>query len=93
MKPPDAYVDLDGREIALGVLDAEERRLVDRLRRRAKTHPDWSDFGNYWTRAVAEFHDVRGVSRRQSSRTVPFRIAQDLSGRLGIAAGLIRPDD
>ena len=27
------------------------------------------------------------------SRTIPWRIAQDLSSRLGLAAGLVRPDD
>jgi hypothetical protein len=44
-------------------------------------------------REVGAFYDARGVSRRVSSGSVPVRIAQDLSSRLGIAAGLVRPDD
>jgi hypothetical protein len=93
VKPNEVYVDLDGHEIALAGLDAEERKLVERLRRRARSHPDWTDFDNYWTREVGAFYDGRAVPRRLSRPSVPFRIAQDLSGRLGIAAGMMRPDD
>jgi hypothetical protein len=93
MRRRNVYVDLDGHEIALAGLDAGERRLVARLCRRAQTHPEWTDFENYWMRQVGAFYDARGVSRRVSRESVPFRIAQDLSSRLGLAAGLIRPDD
>jgi hypothetical protein len=93
MKPADVYVDLKGREISLTELDKEERALLARLRRRARTQPDWTDFRNYWTREVAAFYDARGLSRRQSRETVVYRIAQDLSSRLGIAAGLVRAPD
>jgi hypothetical protein len=93
MKRADVYVDLDGHEIALAGLDGEERRLVARLRRRARTHPDWTDFDNYWTHEVGTFYDAHGVPRRVSRNSVPFRIAQDLSSRLGIAAGLVRLGD
>jgi hypothetical protein len=93
MKRTDVYVDLDGHEISLAGLDAEERRLVARLRRRARTHPDWTDFDNYWTREVGTFYDARGVPRRVSRESVPVRIAQDLSARLGVAAGLVRLGD
>jgi hypothetical protein len=93
MKRTDVYVDLDGHEIALAGLDAEERRLVARLRRRARTHTDWTDFDNYWTREVGTFYDVRRVPRRLSRDSVPVRIAQDLSARLGTAAGLVRLGD
>src|ERR1700736_2092796 len=90
MKTPDVYVDLKGREIALSGLDAEERRLLARLRRRARTQPSWIDFGNYWARAVAAFYDARGLPRTQSRQTPVYRVAQDLCSRLGIAAGLVR---
>jgi hypothetical protein len=93
MRRHDVYVDLDGHEIALAGLDAGERRLVARLRRRAQTHPDWTDFDNYWTRQLRAFYDPLGASRRVVRESAPFRIALDLSGRLGIAAGLVRPDD
>jgi len=93
MKGFEIYLDLDGRKFPLGMLDAAERRLVARLRRRARTHPDWCDFDNYWMPAVAAFYDARGLSRKKSRRTAVYQIAQDLSSRLGIAAGLIRSLD
>jgi hypothetical protein len=93
MKANDTYVDLDGNVILLAELDAEERRLVAALRRRARTNPDWDAFDNYWTRVVPEFYRARGVGRKAILRKPVYRIAQDLSSRLGIAAGLIRPDD
>jgi hypothetical protein len=77
----------------LAELDADERRLVARLRRRARANPDWDAFDNYWMRTVADFYDARGLSRRQSRHTAAFRIAEDLSSRLGIAQGVIEPDD
>ncbi len=93
MKPADVYVDLQGREISLTGLDEEERKLIGRLRRRARVHPDWIDFRNYWTREVAAFYDARKVPRPQSRQTAAYRVAQDLGSRLGIEAGLIRPPD
>lgn len=87
------YVDLKGRAIPLTQLDADERRLVRHLQDRARRHPDWGMFDHYWMKTLAAFYDARGLSRRQSSRTAAFRIAQDLSGRLAIAAGMARPPD
>ena len=87
------YVDLMGNQIPLGGLDDEELDLVRALKRRAETHPDWIDFDNYWVGAVADLYNGRGVPRTQSSRTPVFRIAQDLSGRLAIAAGWARAPD
>jgi hypothetical protein len=86
-------VDLDGREICLEHLDASERALLARLRRRARTNPDWDAFDNYWTRTVPGFYKARGLARKAVPRTTLWRIAQDLSSRLGLAAGLVRPDD
>jgi hypothetical protein len=93
VKKNEIYVDLDDNNISLARLDAEERRLVSRLRRRAQTHPDWCDFDTYWMRTVAEFYDARGIRRSQSVKAVPFQIAQDLSSRLAVASGLARPSD
>jgi hypothetical protein len=93
MKTAEVYVDLDGHRIALTALDAEERRLVARLRRRARANPDWNAFDNYWTVAVPAFYQAQGLARRAVPRTLVWRIAQDLSSRLGIAQGFIRPAD
>ncbi len=93
MKAVSVYFDLDGMAIPLGGLDAEERRLLGRLERRFRTHPDWCAFDNYWFPAVAEFYDARGLDRSQTIKTPIYQIAQDFSGRLGIAQGLVRPAD
>jgi len=93
MKAVSAYIDLDGMAISLDGLDADERRLLGRLERRARTHPDWCAFDNYWMPAVAEFYDARGLGRPQTIKTPLYQIAQDLSARIGIAQGLVRPPD
>lgn len=93
MTRANVYVDLDGHEICLGHLDAEERKLLAGLRRRARTKPDWDAFDNYWTAAVPALYKSRGLPLKAVPGTILWRIAQDLSSRLGLAAGLIQPDD
>src|SRR5947209_6871169 len=93
MKGLRVYLDLDGKAISLDGLDAEERRLLDRLERRARAQPDWCVFDNYWLPAVTQFYEARGLSRAQIIKTPIYQISQDLSGHLGIAQGLIRPAD
>jgi hypothetical protein len=93
MRQPSVYVDLDGREICLGHLDAGERKLLARLYRRARTAPDWDAFDNYAFRAVGEFHDARGVPRTVSREGVLFRVALDLSSRIAVGSGLARAGD
>jgi hypothetical protein len=46
MQRTNRYVDLDGRQICLEHLDGEERKLLERIRRRARTHRGWADFRN-----------------------------------------------
>ena len=93
MRRSDRYLDLDGNELCLHSLDAEERKLLGRIRRRSRTNPDWNAFDNYWTIAVPAFYQAQGLSRKDVPRTLVWRIAQDLSSRLGMAAGMVRPDD
>jgi hypothetical protein len=93
MPQASSYVELDGHEICLRHLDEEERKLLARIIRRARLHPDWDRFDNYWTRAVGEFYDARGVPRKVSRKGVLFRVAQDLSSRVAVEAGLARVGD
>jgi hypothetical protein len=93
MSRTNIYVDLDGNEISLEHLDAEERRLLAGLRRRARTHPDWDAFDNYWTVAIPAFYEARGLARKAVPRTLLWRIAGDLSGRMAVSAGLARLGD
>jgi hypothetical protein len=93
--PPndDVYVDLKGRALSLAKLSGEERQLVAELRKRASAGQDWNAFDTFWLRAVADFYDAQGLSRQESRQTIVYRIAQDLSARLAVAAGLARPPD
>ena len=87
------YIDLKGCELSLSDLDAEERKFVAELQARYEKSPDWNEFENYWTNAVAEFYGSRGLTRRESRQKAVYRIAQDLGNRLAIAAGLARAPD
>ena len=93
MRRPSVYVDLDGREICLEHLGADERKLLARLRQRARNNPDWDAFDNYWTAAVPALYEARGLARKAVPQTILWRIAQDLSGRIALAAGLARNGD
>src|SRR5688572_25729557 len=93
MSPNHTYITIKGEQLDLSGLDADERRLVERIRQYAKAHPDWNAFDNYWLAEVAAFYDARGLLRPVSRKTVPFRIAQDLSNRIAVAAGLARLSD
>jgi hypothetical protein len=87
------YIDLKGQAFSLADLDADERRLVTRLRKQADQNPDWHSFTNLWFNAVAKFYDARGLSRKESRQTAVYQIAQDLGNRLAIASGLARKPD
>ncbi len=93
MRQDDVYVDLNGNTIYLTHLDADERKFLARIRRRARTNPDWDAFDNYWTVAVPSFYEPRGLPRKAVPRTTLWRIAQDLSGRIAVAAGIARLGD
>ncbi|HYV36840.1 MAG TPA: hypothetical protein VE988_14120 [Gemmataceae bacterium] len=87
------YIDLKGLAHSLTDLDPDERRLIAQLRKQAVQNPDWNTFTNSWFNTVAKFYDARGLSRKESRRTVVYQIAQDLGNRLAIAAGLARQHD
>jgi hypothetical protein len=93
MPRANVYVELDGNEICLLHLDDDEQKLVARIHRRARTNPDRTAFDNYWTVAVGAFYEARGLPRKAVPHTIPWRVAQDLSGRLGVTAGLVRLGD
>ena len=93
MSQADRYVDLYGGEIPLASLDAEERKLVGTLKRRAAAEPPWHEFGNFYVKVVGDFYQARGMTRTRITRTPVWRIAQDLDGRLGIAQGIARVAD
>lgn len=93
MSQADRYIDLDGNEISLESLDADERKLVTTLRSRAATEPAWHEFGNFWMKRVGDFYKARGMSRKRITATPVWRIAEDLDGRLAVAQGVARVPD
>jgi hypothetical protein len=87
------YTTLGGEKIALSDLDDEERLLVSVLKRRAEASQDQNDFDNFWMKFVSEFYLARGLTHRQIQQTKPYKIARDLSQRVGIRLGVARPPD
>ena len=89
----EVYTDLKGRAIVLADLDAEERQMVEELKTYAAAHPDWNEYGNYWIPKVHALYAARGLSRKEVIGTDLWRIAQDIGGRIAVAAGLARAPD
>jgi len=89
----DTYTDYRGDVWSLADLDDEERKLVQTLKRRAAATSDWCEFSNFWSKAVGKFYDARRLSRAKTVNTLPYRIAQDLSSRIGLASGMMRLRD
>ena len=87
------YSTLRGEQVYLRNLDDEERELLDEIQQRAAEKPDWNDFENYWTKAVAQLYDTRGVPRAESVKSPLYRVSQDLGNRIGIESGLMRMPD
>lgn len=93
MKATEVYVDLKGRRYTTADLDANERKLIDELQVRARKHPDWNDYSNYWMLRVTEFYAKQSLSKRQIRETALYRIAQDIGSRLAVNAGQARLPD
>jgi hypothetical protein len=89
------YRDLDGNEIDLSHLDAEEESLVDEIRKFANSHQDWlsAEYSNFWPRRVLAFYEPRGLTRRQMIQTSVYQVAQDIESRMQVAAGEARLSD
>jgi hypothetical protein len=87
------YRDLDGHQYWLAGLDADENKLLGKIRKRFETKPDWDDFDNYWVKAVVKLYEARGLSGRAITQAPVYMIAQDLSMRIALAAGLTQLDD
>jgi hypothetical protein len=90
MKTADTYTDLDGNDLSLARLDRAERRLVERLRRRAESDQFWIDFRDYGHKAIARFYAARGYTAKKAERTAAFNIFVDLSVRVAMARGYVR---
>ena len=89
------YKDLRGESIDASHLDDAERELVAELIQYSEQHPDprTTNYWNFYVKRVGKFYERRGLKRQETTETVVWRIAQDINGRLMIAAGLARAGD
>lgn len=90
MSHPEPYTDIRGTAIPLCELDVDELALVKHLCDFVASSPTWNEFGNFYMPTVGNFYAARGLSRRETTETVPWRIAQDLYARIGLAEGQVR---
>ena len=90
MKANQTYTTLRKQAIDLNELDSGEKQLVDELIAHQASASQWTDFANYYMLAVGNFYLARGLTRRQITELPVWKIAQDLNGRLMIAAGEAR---
>jgi len=89
-----SYFTLRGRVIDLSLLDAEERAAVTDLIAKQRSVTEMTEYSNYYMPALSSLYLPRGLTHRQITETVVWKIAQDLDGRLMVAADMARaPDD
>jgi hypothetical protein len=96
MNEKTAYVTIKGSDVDLSGLDAEEMRLVERLRQQAEARADWNAFDNFWMAEVAAFYDARLHSGADDSdgpvaNQQPARVV--VGHGLGLGAAAVRPRD
>ena len=93
ISPDDTYLDRHGHAYFLKELDDPQRELIRGIRAFAGKQPDWAEFENWWQLEVHVFYEKRGLSRREITHTTAWRIAQDLSSRIGLKEGWMRGSD
>jgi hypothetical protein len=86
---------LNRDSLDLSSLDEQERALVHELIAFADEHPDalTAEYRNFYVHRVGDFYEARGLSRKETTQTLVWRIAQDINGRLLVAAGLAKDSD
>jgi hypothetical protein len=89
------YIGRRGDTVDLATLDRDERELVAELLRYADAHPDarTAEYWNFYIKRVGSFYESRGLSRSETTKTLVWQIAQDINGRLLVAAGLAKDSD
>jgi hypothetical protein len=89
------YRDLRGNTLDVSMLDRDERALVTELLDFAEVHPDarTAEYWNFYVKRVGEFYEKRGLTRKETTKTLVWSIAQDINGRLMIASGTARRGD
>jgi hypothetical protein len=84
------YTTVRGQIFGVAGLEADERDLIARLQAEADARPEWSQFQNFSLAEVGKFYSDKGLTRREITETIGWRIGQDLGSRLGISQGVMR---
>src|SRR3954447_20810535 len=87
------YETLFGETLSLKNLPPNESEFVDEIVRLFETRPEWDAFANHWHSRIDKLYARCGLDRRQITQTIPYLLAQDLSGRLMIDQGAARASD
>jgi hypothetical protein len=89
------FTDRQGDSIDLSTLDRDEQGLVAELLRFAEVHADarTAEYWNFYPQRVGDFYAARGLTRSETTKTLVWRIAQDINGRLLVAAGLAKESE
>jgi hypothetical protein len=79
--------------LSLQGLGAEERRVLARLQRRARTHRNWTDYENCWMRQAAVFMTPGASHGRSRGRAPCTALLTTCAAVWGIPLGLVRACD
>lgn len=84
-----AYTTLEGKQLSLAKLTAEERRFLGRLSKRVKEGVSFLDFENLYLEPSAPLHSRARQLGKPLSETTLYQVCEDMGKRLGIGQGYL----
>jgi hypothetical protein len=81
------HTTLQGLELDLTSLTAEEAAVFDQARRAYAELPEWHAFKQKWLNEVLGLYDRQKLPRREAVAKPLYRAVQDLGSRLMVQAG------
>jgi hypothetical protein len=81
------HTTLQGLELDLTSLTAEEAAVFDEARRAYAESPEWHVFKQKWLNEVLSIYDRQNLPRREAVSKPLYRAVQDLGSRLMVQAG------
>ncbi|MFH1724766.1 MAG: excisionase family DNA-binding protein [Elusimicrobiota bacterium] len=84
-----AYTTLEGKQLPLAKLTAEERRFLGRLSKRVKEGVSYLDFENLYLEPSAPLYARAKRLGKPVDETTLYRVCEDMGKRLGIGQGYL----
>ncbi len=81
------HTTLQGLELDLTALTAEEAAIFDQARRASNESPEWHAFKQKWLNEVLSIYDRQKLPRREAIAKPLYRAVQDLGSRLMVEGG------